>query len=288
MYNIADINIQVINHNILNIIDNKFNIFNTFPYSIPYVIIKHELSNEIKYNKEEYNTVFKNDNWSIYMNDNKQIYEYKSEPWIKPSYKVTSFFESDYSYCTSVFQDITEENYNKLKLHSLTGLGTDQPLFSNLLNDRQGFIFHGNGIYIDNKTYIFTGGSGNGKTTISKMLINKGADLFSDDRTIIRKIGNNFYTYGSYIHPGYITKPKHKSIIDKIFFIDHSDINDIELITDKLEKYNLTLKSIVKSFMNEKKLSKLFDLIDSFIDIPFYKLKFNLDGNIYNNIKELL
>lgn len=287
MYNIADIKIQLMTNDTADVLDNKFDTF-AVNNGVPYTIIRHELLNELYYDKYEFEEVYKNDNWSIHMNDEYHVYEYISESWIKPSYKVSSFFKPDYSFCTSIFQDITKENYNKLNLHSLTGLGTDQILFSNLLSDRQGFLFHGNGVEINNETYIFTGGSGNGKTTISKMLLDKGGEIFSDDRAIIRKIGNDFYTYGSYIHPGYITKPNHKSIIDKIFFIEHSATNDIELITDKMSKYDLVLKSIVKSFMSEDKLSKLLDLVEDFINIPFYKLKFNLNGDIYNNIKELL
>ena len=254
---------------------------------IPYTIVRHELSYIPEHSERYFKTVFKNKHWLIKISNDLHIYEYTSEPWIYPSYKVSVTFNSDYSYVTSVFKNITEKNYNLLKLNSLTGLGTDQALFSNLLSDREGFIFHGNGVSVDGKTYLFSGDSGNGKSTISNILLNKGADIFSDDRSIVRKLGENFYSYGNCIHPGHISKPKYKNIIDGVFFVEHSNTNKIELIKDKNIKYKLALKSLVKSFMKKDKMLKSLDLVHKFIDIPFYKLGFNLNGEIYNKIKEL-
>lgn len=286
MYNIAGINIQLITNNSASILNDSFSKFKSNK-GIPYTIIRHELSNNVNYGKEEFKTVYKNDNWLIKMNHNLHIYEYKSEPWVTPSYKVSTTFKEDYSFGTSIFQNITKENYNKLKLNSLTGLGTDQALFSNLLSTRQGFLLHGNGVSVDGKTYIFSGGSGKGKTTISNMLLKNKGSIFSEDRSIIRKIGDCFYTYGSCIHPGRITKADYKEKIDKMFFIEHDKNNSVELIKDKRIKYNLVLKSVIKSFINKSKLSELLNLMEDFTTIPFYRVKFNLDGEINNIIKEL-
>lgn len=285
MFNIADIKIQLINQS-LNILNDTFKKFK-IKHGIPYTIIRHDLSRNVKYDKSKYKTVYKNNNWDIHIKEDTHVYEYISEPWIKPSYKVTTFFKHNYSSVTSVFQNITEENYKKLNLHSLTGLGTDQALFSNLLSERQGFLFHGNGVCINGKTYLFTGKSGNGKTTISNMLLNSGGNIFSDDRTIIRKIDNVFYAYSSCIHPGHITKYNHKGIIDGIFFIEPSKNNRVRLINEENTKYNLALQSVIKSFINKDKVSKLLNLTEDFTTIPFYKTKFNLDGEINNIIKEL-
>lgn len=286
MLNIADIKIKLITNSSIDVLADDFKKFKCSD-DFPDTIIRHDLSKSISYNKSKYKTVYKNNNWEINTKEDIHVYEYISEPWIKPSYKVTTFFKPNYSFGVSIFQDIIKEDYNKLKLISLTGLGTDQPLFSSLLNYKQGFLFHGNGVSINGKTYLFTGKSGNGKTTISNMLLNDGGDIFSDDRIIIRKIDNAFYAYSSCIHPGHITKYNHRGVIDGIFFIEPDKNNKVELIKEKDIKYNLALKSTIKSFIDRSKLLGLLDLVEGFSEIPFYKVKFNLNGEINNIIKEL-
>jgi len=61
----------------------------------------------------------------------------------------------------------------------------DQAILINRLLIEQVVIIHGAGIAIDGKGYVFFGPSGTGKTTISRLWREHGAELLNDDRVAI-------------------------------------------------------------------------------------------------------
>lgn len=53
------------------------------------------------------------------------------------------------------------------------------------LSSKKNLLLHASGIHIHNKGFVFTGMSGVGKTTISRLWIEAGAEIINDDRLII-------------------------------------------------------------------------------------------------------
>ena len=73
----------------------------------------------------------------------------------------------------------------------------DQLLFVPRLANKDGFLVHACGGVIDGKAYVFAGHSGDGKTTLSRILASEGVELLSDERVAIRNINGTFMAYGT-------------------------------------------------------------------------------------------
>ena len=73
----------------------------------------------------------------------------------------------------------------------------DQLLFLAPLARSQGLLLHASGAVIDGKAFVFAGHSGDGKTTLSRMLAAEGLELLSDERIALRREGESFRAYGT-------------------------------------------------------------------------------------------
>lgn len=223
--------------------------------------------------------------WKIRISDSVCVYEYLSEAFAPVSYSVTTVFNRDHSRGDVYFGRITEKDYGRLNLPSLTGLGTDQILMSKLLADRNGFLFHSNGVAFENGAILFTGKSGAGKSTISAMMKTAGGKIFCDDRIIIQKSSPGFTASGSWIHPGVTANSVFTEKINAVFFIEQSQDNEIEPITAITRKYEKAMKALVKNFLLPDQWASSLELVDAFVkQVPFYSLKFNLTNEICNLI----
>ncbi len=60
-----------------------------------------------------------------------------------------------------------------------------------------GFLLHSSGVLMQDEGWVFTGHSGAGKSTMSGLLASRGARVLSDERTIIRRGGAEFFLYGT-------------------------------------------------------------------------------------------
>lgn len=60
-----------------------------------------------------------------------------------------------------------------------------------------GFLLHACGAIVNGKAFVFPGHSGDGKTTLARMLAAEGLELLSDERIAIRKQEGGFMVYGT-------------------------------------------------------------------------------------------
>jgi len=96
----------------------------------------------------------------------------------------------------------------------------------------RGVILHACGIERDGKGYLFAGESGAGKSTLARLWgRQKGVEVLSDDRTIVRKKDGQYWMYGTPWHgeakfgaPGGVK-------LENIFFLRHASRNAIQAVT---------------------------------------------------------
>jgi hypothetical protein len=200
---------------------------------------------------------------------------------------VTNIFDPKHCQGNTYFNGITQKNYHNLHLQSLTGLGSDQVLMSRLLADRQGFLFHANGVFSSGKTLLFTGKSGSGKSTISGIMKKNGGTVFCDDRVFIRKIHDTFTASGSWVHPWASSAFNFSRKIDAVFIIEQSCENKIEPLLSITEKYQEAMKALIKNFFSKNDWQRTLSIVDEFVKYThFYKLRFNLTNEIYKTITD--
>lgn len=65
------------------------------------------------------------------------------------------------------------------------------------LAQRNGFLVHACGAVFDGKAFVFAGHSGDGKTTLARLLASEGVELLSDERVVIRETDTGFEVHGT-------------------------------------------------------------------------------------------
>jgi len=101
-------------------------------------------------------------------------------------------------------------------------------LMINYLARAKGIILHACSIERQGKGYLFAGESGAGKSTLSSLWDQeKGVEVLSDDRTIVRKMDGQFRMYGTPWH-GEATFGSPRGVqLERIFFLEHGSKNAI-------------------------------------------------------------
>ncbi len=232
------------------------------------------------------NELYKKDQWHIYKTRNHWIYHYHPIFVEDPQHAATAVFNRAHTCGDIYFDQVDVADYRNLKLLGLTGLPTDQILMARLMVDRNGFLFHANGVCFKGRTILFTGESGAGKTTISRMMQQAGGKVFCDDRAIIQRKNTGFTASGSWIHPVVTRYADHTGNIGAVFFIEQSKENLITPIPKTTRKYENAMKAIVKSFSTAGHWAETLGLVDEFVrKIPFYTLKFKLTNDICSLIE---
>jgi hypothetical protein len=62
---------------------------------------------------------------------------------------------------------------------------------------RGGFLIHACGAVVNGRAFVFAGHSGDGKTTLSRLLADEGVELLSDERIAICETENGFVAHGT-------------------------------------------------------------------------------------------
>ena len=95
-----------------------------------------------------------------------------------------------------------------------------------------GVILHGCGISLNGLGIVFAGESGAGKSTLSRLLAReKGAEILSDDRVIVRRQNASFYLYGTPWHGEETFAAPGGVELSRLFFIRHGQGNDIRKLS---------------------------------------------------------
>ena len=103
---------------------------------------------------------------------------------------------------------------------------TMELLMINYLAPGRGVILHACGIERGGKGYLFVGESGAGKSTLARLWDQqKGVEVLSDDRTIVRKQDGQFRMYGTPWHGDAPFGSPRGVKLERIFFLGHGRKN---------------------------------------------------------------
>lgn len=128
---------------------------------------------------------------------------------------------------------------------------------------------------------LFSGFSGAGKSTISRLWAESGAQIINDDRLIIRKMGEKFYVYNT---PMYYTDSSKKATLDAIYLISHSPANKVKRITGG-QSVSKVMAFCIQNNFDKSFINKRLDLFISICnETPVYELGFVPDKNVVNFI----
>ncbi len=208
-----------------------------------------------------------------------------------------SIFEVAEGYCFILYDQQTKDDiqqiaylnhtFNYWKIYSRTGLALKYPMgpiimhYLTLYTDA--VLMHASCAFDGLKGRMFSGFSGAGKSTMSKIWADAGSQIINDDRLVIRKLNNKFYVYNT---PMFYTDISKKAPLSVIYLIRHLPENKANRLSGALAVSKVMAFCIQnnfdKSFINKR--LKFFAELCSLT--PVYELGFVPDKSVVTYITQ--
>lgn len=103
----------------------------------------------------------------------------------------------------------------------------DEVLMVHLLGRGRGVELHACGVLTaEGRGYLFSGQSGDGKTTTARLWEElPGTVILSDDRIVVREVGGRFVMYGTPWHGEAALAENRSAPVDAVFLLEHGSAN---------------------------------------------------------------
>lgn len=140
------------------------------------------------------------------------------------------------------------------------------------LSSKKNLLLHASGIHFNDKGFVFTGMSGVGKTTISRLWIDSGGEIINDDRLIIDVNTNN--GIAMYNSPMAYPQENNSSPLHAAFLLKQAKTNYLKQLPKSLAYAKLT--SLCIQHDHDKILiNNMMESLQVLINkIPVYELGF--------------
>jgi hypothetical protein len=146
---------------------------------------------------------------------------------------------------------------------------------------RGDIMIHASGVNNSGRGYIFSGISGQGKTTIARIWDNAGARVINDDRLIIRNTDKGWRMYNTPVYNGDVPR---ESAIDRIFLIGHGATNMITQLRGA-SAVSMALSNCIQHSWDKELVARLIGSL-SFLCMahPVFRLDFRPDRSVIDEI----
>jgi len=142
-------------------------------------------------------------------------------------------------------------------------------------------LIHASGVTYNNTGYLFSGISGRGKTTLAHIWEEYGALVIHDDRLVIRKRPEGFTMYNT---PVYANEVPRKTLLNKLFLIEHGISNDITNIKGAVA-VSLLMVNCIQHNWGREIIARLLASVTSLCEtVPVMKLSFVPDRSVADYI----
>ena len=148
--------------------------------------------------------------------------------------------------------------------------------FYRQLLDHDGFYLHSSAIALDGKAYLFSGPSGMGKSTHTRLwqqIFGSAAQVFNDDKPALRCLDGVWYAYGTpWCGKDHINVNR-KVPLAGICFLEQSSENVIRRLP-QAEAAMRIISQTIRYFANEERLDLMLNHVQRLVKtIPVYELK---------------
>ncbi|MDA3894652.1 MAG: hypothetical protein PF482_00750 [Desulfobacteraceae bacterium] len=175
-------------------------------------------------------------------------------------------------YCGQTMLDRSE---SRTVLRNPVEYPLDQILMMHFLARNSGMLIHSAGWRLNDNGWIFAGKSGAGKSTISNLIVEEtGTTFLSDDRIVVRKIGQDFLMYGT-PWPGDAGYAVNESVpLKGILFLSKGAENNIRKLNPS-DAIARLMPVVSIPWYDREKVELMMDFCDILIgSIPMYELAF--------------
>jgi hypothetical protein len=146
----------------------------------------------------------------------------------------------------------------------------------------QAIMLHASGVYDGLHGRLFTGFSGNGKSTMAGIWQHKGCQIVNDDRLMLRREEDGFFMYNTPMF--YPDLPK-RAPLKSLYIIEHAETNRIEELCGAYAVSQVMAFCIQHAYQKkflEHHLKFISELCEA---LPVYKIGFVPDENVVEFIR---
>lgn len=153
----------------------------------------------------------------------------------------------------------------------------------------RGVIIHSCGIAMNGRGMLFVGESGAGKSTLARMWNHEdGVEVLSDDRTIVRKKGREFWMYGTPWHGEAKFGSPRGVRLERIFLIGHGRENSITDM-DGIDPVSQLLTCSFSPHWDPQGMAFTLEILtDLTVQVPCQELTFAPDRRVTNFVEEIV
>lgn len=167
--------------------------------------------------------------------------------------------------------------YETLTLDECRYVWTGEAFYLKLL-DFNGFMLHASCVEYKGNAYLFSAGSGTGKSTHTHLWLQafEGARIINDDKPAIRRIAQQYFAYGTPFSGKHDENADAAVPVRAIVFIERAQKNSIAPLSVQ-EALPLFLSQTIRP-RTAKYMSILLDLLDGLLKtVPVFRLRCNMD-----------
>lgn len=149
-------------------------------------------------------------------------------------------------------------------------------LFYRELVKYDGFYLHASAVVLDGKAYLFSGNSGAGKSTHTRLwqqVFGPDARVINDDKPVLRRMDGKWIVYGTPWCGKDGININDKAPLAGICYVKKAQKNEIRRLT-KREAMERILAQTIRRYPDRERLDKMLALLEQLLaEIPVYELE---------------
>jgi MoaA/NifB/PqqE/SkfB family radical SAM enzyme len=230
--------------------------------------------------------VFRQPPWAVYRKETSWIYVMISpDPADTTVHRVMAF---DDGHTRGRIFSPSDAFYRVGGHDSLALLPSDQLILARALPAFGGLYVHASAVDMGGHGLVFAGPSEAGKSTMVKLIGDRG-QVLCDDRIVVRRGAGGFRVYGTWNH-GEIPRVSPSSApVRAVFFLRQAKVNRLDRVVDPKAVLAGFLPRLVRPLVTADWWERTLALAGEIArDVPFYQLSFDKTGEIVAVLEDFL
>lgn len=155
----------------------------------------------------------------------------------------------------------------------------DELLVANRLAEDQGILVHACGIREGDAGFLFIGDSGAGKSTTARLWDERGAEVLSDERVIVRREGGGFRIYGSPWHSSARAASASFAPLRAVFILRHGAGNSLRAMS-RIEVVTRVIRCAYPTYYHKDGMESATRILSDLSRVvPAYEFSFVPDAS---------
>jgi len=264
----------------------KFELFRTDVQGPADIVLRHHFSLPDIAGEDLGRQVFRQPPWAIYRKGASWIYLMISpDPGDTTLHRVMVFNDG---HTRGRIYSPTDELFRRGGLESLALLPSDQLILARLLPAFGGAFVHAAAVSLKGQGLLFAGPSEAGKSTIVKLIGERG-EVLCDDRVIVRKDPGGFRVHGTWNHGEVGRVSPGSAPLRAVFFLRQAGTNRLERVDDPKAILRDFLPRLVRPLVSADWWERALALAEDVVrEVPFYNLWFDKSGAVVEALEEFV